>query len=536
MNSQNPADDLPRTAPPDWGVPVGFGLPTRLDPLPVDALPDELRDFVVEVSESVNIAVDVPILLLLSVLSAAAGGGFEVAVGSTHREVLAIWTVAILASGERKSAAFDAVIGALRRWESEALRLHGPVFRDHRERKELATAESREIRRKLVKASEQERLELQRRLFDIAAKLPPPPPSPEIISQDATPEALAQKMARQFGRAAILSDEGGLFGQMIGRYQDGGRNVDVYLKGHAGTTLKVDRVGREPDVIDRPVLTVGLTAQPEVVEQLRGDEHLRGVGVLARFLFALAQRRAGTRKYINRPVAAEVKSVFEGRLRRVLDAALERVQAESVGLIRIEGPALRIWSAVHDEMEARLREGAAWDQIRDWGSKAPGAVARIAGCFHLFAHAERAPDVPMTPETVERAAALVEAIGDHSAAVIGSLALERSAADALAVLRWIERHRRPEFSESLLQQHLRTLTSERRGAALRELVDRQIVRLKPPASSRGPGRPPSAVWEVNPELLGGAAVAAGSENSANALGRASAPSSQNFQNDAGEPS
>ena len=60
-----------------------------------------------------------------------------------------------------------------------------------------------------------------------------------------------------------------MFDQMAGRYnQTAGPNLGVYLKGHAGDLLKVDRRGRQPEYVERPCLTIGLTVQPDVLQGL----------------------------------------------------------------------------------------------------------------------------------------------------------------------------------------------------------------------------------------------------------------------------
>src|SRR5215211_3022291 len=78
------------------------------------------------------------------------------------------------------------------------------------------------------------------------------PPVPRWLADDATPEALAGLLA-SYGRIALLSPEGDVFDQMAGRYnQASGPNLGVYLKGHAGDLLKVDRRGRPPEYVQRP--------------------------------------------------------------------------------------------------------------------------------------------------------------------------------------------------------------------------------------------------------------------------------------------
>ena len=91
------------------------------------------------------------------------------------------------------------------------------------------------------------------------------PSVPRIVADDITPEAAGSLMADQHGRLAILSAEGGVFDILAGRYSGERANLDVFLKGHAGDTLKVDRKGRPPEYIPRPALTVSVMIQPAVL-------------------------------------------------------------------------------------------------------------------------------------------------------------------------------------------------------------------------------------------------------------------------------
>jgi len=88
-----------------------------------------------------------------------------------------------------------------------------------------------------------------------------------------------------------------VFDQMAGRYnQTAGPNLGVYLKGHAGDLLKVDRRARPPEYVQRPCLTIGLTVQPEILQGLAGRPGFRGRGLLARFLYSLPASLVGSRQ------------------------------------------------------------------------------------------------------------------------------------------------------------------------------------------------------------------------------------------------
>ena len=91
------------------------------------------------------------------------------------------------------------------------------------------------------------------------------PPVPRLVADDVTPEAAASLLAEQRGRLAIISAEGGIFDIIAGRYNGNVPNMDLWLKGHSGDMIRVDRKGRPPEYIPRPALTLGLMIQPEVL-------------------------------------------------------------------------------------------------------------------------------------------------------------------------------------------------------------------------------------------------------------------------------
>jgi hypothetical protein len=112
------------------------------------------------------------------------------------------------------------------------------------------------------------------------------PVLPRLIADDITVEAAASLLAEQNGRLAVLSAEGGIFATLAGRYSSGQPNLEVFLKGHAGDLLRVDRKGRPAEHIPQPALTLGLAVQPEVLRDIARMPGFRGRGLLARILYS----------------------------------------------------------------------------------------------------------------------------------------------------------------------------------------------------------------------------------------------------------
>src|SRR5262245_51168938 len=107
--------DTPRAD--SWAEPIPFDHPINLPPFPVEALPEPLQSMVREVSASVDISEMVPGLLSLTVAAILGAGRFLVQVDVTHAETMALWVVVTLGSGERKTAAFNAMTAPFHGWE-----------------------------------------------------------------------------------------------------------------------------------------------------------------------------------------------------------------------------------------------------------------------------------------------------------------------------------------------------------------------------------------------------------------------------------
>lgn len=87
------------------------------------------------------------------------------------------------------------------------------------------------------------------------------PVKPRLVADDITPET--SLLTEQGGRLAVLSAEDGIFATLSGRYS-GTPNLELFLKGHAGDALIVDR-GSRTERVDNAALTMGLAVQPEIV-------------------------------------------------------------------------------------------------------------------------------------------------------------------------------------------------------------------------------------------------------------------------------
>jgi hypothetical protein len=200
------------------------------------------------------------------------------------------------------------------------------------------------------------------------------------------------------GRLAIISAEGGLFDIIAGRYSKG-INVDVWLKGHSGDPLKVDRKGRAPEYVQKPAITMGLMVQPDVLDAIAANRQFRGRGLLARFLYCFPVSKVGRRLIAAKPVdeAAnedyneKVKSLAAGMSGRAGDRAVLTLTPQAQEAIR----------KIEEAVEPALGGEGELATLADWGSKFVGAVVRIAGILHLATYgASTGPTTPIEAGTI----------------------------------------------------------------------------------------------------------------------------------------
>jgi replicative DNA helicase len=245
-------------------------------------------------------------VLVLAVLAASAGGLVEVEIRPGWVEPTNLFVVCAMTPGSRKSAVYKDVTKPLGQLERELVvgRADDVLRREvERDVAEQAAAKAKDMAGKAKPNEDAADLLANAIAAAQRAKGMEVPVVPRLLADDATPEALASLLADQGGRIALLSPEGGVFDMMAGRYSSGSMpNLDVYLKGHAGDPIRVDRKGRKPEHIERPAVTVGLTVQPDVLRLIADRPGFKGRGLLARFLWSLPASTVGRREVGAPPV------------------------------------------------------------------------------------------------------------------------------------------------------------------------------------------------------------------------------------------
>lgn len=493
--------------------PSGWPDLIPLDSPPLPALnPDLLPGWLGDMVRSVAVATETPPELAaafgLAAVAAAVQRVYCVRPEPGYFEPLSVWLLCALEPGNRKTAvqgAMTAPLSAFERDEAEAMA--GEIARLTSERK-TDEARAAKLRSKAAGTDDAAtRAELAREVADIEAGMPEPPTPPRLWAQDITPEHLGTVMHGNGERIALLSDEGGLFDILAGRYSNGIPNLDLCLQAHAGAPVRVDRGSRPPVHMHAPALTIGISPQPDVIAGLAAKPGFRGRGLLGRFLYLLPPSRLGHRTLDTRPVPDAVREAYDAGLRSLLgrEPATDADGHARPHTLSLSRGAWREWKDFARHVEIDMRDGGRFEHVRDWSGKLPGAAARLAGLLHCAEHTHRdlIPDEISEP-TMQAALELAALLAAHALAAFGLMGADPGLSAARRVWRWIERTRQSVFRARDGWKAMQGSFPARAEIepAYASLVERGYLRLIE-AEARAAGRP-SPTYQVRPDLLRGA--------------------------------
>lgn len=430
----------------------GYTPPVSLDIQSPPQMPDEIftgwfGDMVSAISRATETPIELPALLGLSVLAAACQRKFVVELEQNYQEPLNVWTVVALEPGNRKTAVLQAVTKPLMEWEREAVeRISEDIKKTEAERKNQE-AQINFLRSQYAKATGADIDSLAKEIIRLETTLPEVPSIPRLWAQDVTPEKLGQLMADHDEKIAIMSDEGGIFDILAGRYNGGIPNLDLFLQSHAGAPHRVDRGSRKTVHMHSPTLTMGLSPQPEVLRSLTGKPGFRGRGLLARFLYALPESRLGFRLLNCDPVSDTIAADYNKGIRILLDIEppVNTYGEIEPYILRLDTSAYEAWKDFQKEVEKDMREGEIFEHVKDWAGKLPGVVGRLAGLLHCAEHLNPWT-IEINHETLERTLNLSAFLSRHALAAFDLMGADHDLDAARKIWHWIERNHRTTFS------------------------------------------------------------------------------------------
>jgi replicative DNA helicase len=488
-----------------WPEPSPLSAAGELPAFPLWALPGWLGDYCAALAEVTQTPPDLAGCLALAVLSVAAAGHVWVQ-APTWTEPANIFTVVVLPPGSRKSEVFAHMTAPIRTAESCLAERAQPAIIEARLARRMAEAEAERTAAKAAAVADP--LQQAAALAEASAaaltlERITVPAEPVLFTVDSSVEKLASLLAEQGGRFAVLGPEGKIFSIMGGRYSKT-PDLQVFLSGHAGEEMRIDRIGRPSERIEAATLTLGVCIQPGVLARLGDTPEFREQGLLGRILYALPDSMLGHRKENPAPIPIPIQQTYTANV-STLVLSLHELIAERERprhTLRFTPDAREEITRLLAQTEPRFRPGGDLHHMTDWGGKLVGATVRIAGLLHLATHLKDGRGRPITGDTFAAACQIGDYFTHHAQAAYYAIGADPAVADARALLDWARRTATTRFTaREVLSSVRRFKTVADVEPALRLLESHGWLRRLPRATPTGRGRPAAPTYELHPEIV-----------------------------------
>jgi len=484
----------------DFPDPIWIGVPQTPEILP-QHFPGPIADYIEAVSVFTQTPYAVAGCLVLGALSTVCQKKYIVNVRDGYSEPLNTFQAVALAPGERKTAVFTLVFNPIHRWEAGQAKKLKPKIDDAESLRKTMEAQISGLRREIAKPKTKANDvgAYRKKIRDLEKKLPKIPVVPKKLCDDITPEELASVMNMNGEHISVVSDEGGIFETMAGRYNSGVPNIDLYLKGHATSPYRYDRKSSAPISMESPTLTMSLAVQPDVFWALSSKPGMRGRGLIARFIFYCPTSRLGHRSIEPPEIPADVSAGYAKLITTILgrryisDPTTRKIVPYTIGL---STDAYDRWVEFSADNEIKLKRFGQFAKMTDWAGKLPGAVIRIAGLFHVAEHASGTPEShEIDTATIDKAIALMDVASEHTRAVLDLMGQNEDLEIAKKIWAWVEKKSPRSFTWHQFQQSFKNRTYwPQIHLGLDALVDRDYL-VPVTSDSRTTG------FQVNPKAL-----------------------------------
>lgn len=395
-----------------WELPKQLDKAKHLSLLPIDkCLPEPLASYLKAMCKSVQVYHEMAILPLLSVLSCCVQGKAVIKhPAADHTEPLNLYTLTVAAPGERKTSCMKLLSQPVYDYQKNWNDTHSKSINEYQTKK--AYLENRKAEAMRGKNADLNKAQ------SIAQELAMLKPvyNQKLIVKDITPEALVCELSRQDERLAILDGEGSVFDVLSGLYSSGPANINIFLQGYDGSPYSVCRVGKDDNMLEHPLLTLGLMVQPSHLETVLTNKQFTGRGFIHRFLFSLPLKRSGELMFESPKMPDGLIKQYHDLITALLKLLYPNDIAKEPVLTHSEGSKL----VLRDYFDHLQQTGAFSDDLTEWRSKQFGRTLRITGLLHFAKYVDKALNTNVDGDTARMAVEIARWSEEHAFEVLCS--------------------------------------------------------------------------------------------------------------------
>lgn len=434
---------------------------------PIDELPEALKNYLQAVSEYMQVAPEMCVLPMFSVLAMCVQGKAVIKHPyKSHTEPLNLYTITIASSGQRKSGCMAQFMRPVKKFQDDYNKEHMAEIEHYKTEKMFL-----ENKRQMLITGKNADLEKAQEITDELIKLKK---KREILLavKDATPEALATIMAQHNGRMAIIDSEGAIFDVLSGIYSGGASNINLILEAYDGDDYSIIRCTRESTMIKKATLTIGIMTQPAHFEKAMANRQFVERGFLNRFLFAFPEYHVEKAELDSPDIPHEVQAEYDNIVNKLLKMPYPDTEMQT---ITMDKQAVTIFRQYHDLIKMQIECGMLED-MKEWALKQFGRTMRIAGILHLCSGKDA--EEPLSCDTALQATRIGLWTMNHADYAMIQQSSDKLYENAKYMLLRIKESGKLFFSKTELQRVCRKIkTAEERKSTLDFLEDLNYIKI-----------------------------------------------------------
>lgn len=430
-------------------------------------------------------------------VAALAAQGLNDATTLAGRAPTALFFLTIAESGERKSTVDQLAMKPIRDFEESLREEYDGAARKHKDALEIYEADRQAIM-KSRKLSADDRREKLREM----GNTPFAPLLPKLTLKTPTLEGITKNLGEMRASLGLFSDEGGEFLAGHSMSDENRAKTMTALSDFWGGNA-VERARAGDGVRDYPGrrLSVHLMIQPAIAAPLLGDEMAIGQGFLARFLICRPASTIGSRLFANASEAGHELSVFNAKIRALLERPLALARGRRNELapqpLPLTDQARRALIDFYDRTERAQAPGGRLERVCPFASKAAEQAARLAAVMATFADEQA-----VSERTMRNACTLAEFYLEEALRLVGAAATPPGLARAEALRGWLaEKWKKPTVTVRDIVTFgpgaLRNAEDAKAAITILENYHHLLPIAEPRAASGGGGRPGPKTWRLN---------------------------------------